>query len=138
MQDKRKREITAIKQELEFLNKRMENTVGKKTEGETKPYFQLPTRKSTVNPSSVAFLQQEQPKISTHVPNTDPATDTSSNKSFFQNYAKGVESSTNGSSSNGVGQFTLETKPQQSPITLANPVKTEGGMFKKKNPYLSE
>lgn len=117
----------------------MENTVGKKVEGETKPYFQLPTRKSTVNPSSVVFLQQEQPKISIHAQSTDPNADTSSsNKAFFQNYAKGVESST-GSSSNGLGQFNHETKPQQPPpIVLNNPIKTEGGMFKKKNPYLIE
>lgn len=139
MQDKRKREITAIKQELEFLNKRMENTVGKKVEGESKPYFQLPSRKSTVNPSSVAFLQQEQPKIAVHAPNNDPVAETSGSKSFFSNYAKGPETNNTGNSSNGVGQFNIETKPQQPPVMLANnPVKTEGGMFKKKNPYLSD
>lgn len=117
----------------------MENTVGKKVEGESKPYFQLPSRKSTVNPSSVAFLQQEQPKIAVHAPNNDPVAETSGSKSFFSNYAKGPETNNTGNSSNGVGQFNIETKPQQPPVMLANnPVKTEGGMFKKKNPYLSD
>ena len=66
-QDKRKREINAIKQELEVLNKRMENTVTKK-EGESKPYFQLASRKTSI--------QSEAPKITIQPPSSFPQTTT--------------------------------------------------------------
>jgi hypothetical protein len=58
----------------------MENTVVKK-DGESKPYFQLPTRKtSTANNAPV-----EAPKTTT----TETTQDPTGSKSFFQNYAKG-------------------------------------------------
>ena len=56
MEERRKKEIETIKDELNKLNKRMENVTLKKGEGgtgEQKPYFQLASRKNNAsnNPS---------------------------------------------------------------------------------------
>lgn len=137
-EERRKREISSIKQELELLNKRMENTVIKKNEGEAKPYFQLPSRKSAMqnNPSPVQNPTETNKPTFQLVSNnnTEVSSNDGGSKAFFQNYSKGSTDAT-------ISKPQVTQLPQPDPKSVQmpmanNPIKTDGGgMFKKKNPY---
>lgn len=137
-EERRKREINSIKQELELLNKRMENTVIKKNDGEAKPYFQLPSRKSAMqnNPPPVQNpTEVNKPTFQlSSSNNTEVSSNDGGSKAFFQSYSK--PSTDNTINKPPVAQQPqLDPKPAQIPIAN-NPIKSEGGgMFKKKNPY---
>lgn len=68
----------------------MENTVTKKGEGEAKPYFQLPTRKTSVLTNVPPMVNLTEPNKANFT-NETPSID--ANKNFFANYAKGDNSS---------------------------------------------
>lgn len=118
----------------------MENTIIKKNEGEAKPYFQLPSRKSTVqnNPSLVHnSIENNKPtfQLSSNN-NAELSSNDNGGKAFFQSYSKSpVDNTLN--KSPAIQQLQPEQKPAQMPVAN-NPIKTDGGgMFKKKNPYVS-
>lgn len=88
-EERRKREINAIKQEVEFLNKRMENTMGRKGDGESKPYFQLPSRKNVQNSQPTTNLQEPSKptfQLNANTVTEPPASDPNGHKAFFNNY----------------------------------------------------
>lgn len=153
-EEKRKKEIMSIKQELDLLNKKMENTVFKKTEGEAadgKVYFQLPTRKSALNPPQVDANKNF---FSTYAGGPEAkqgavGSTQVDNKGFFQGYAhqhQHPSSEVKSTPSIPVAKpAPIQTQPVHSPSTgltstanqyLSPKGEGEGGMFKKKNPYL--
>lgn len=68
----------------------MENTVTKKGEGEAKPYFQLPTRKTSVLTNVPPMMNHIEP----NKPNfTNESQPNDANKNFFGSYAKGDHTS---------------------------------------------
>lgn len=140
-EERRKREINTIKQDLELLNKRMENTVVRKGDGEAKPYFQLPSRKSAIQNNPPPVNNQSEATKNTFQLNSNHAENTSTsefsaNKAFFQNYKNSSEPVSTYKPP-GIQPTQNDPKPIQTPLT--NPIKTEaGGMFKKKNPYANE
>ena len=103
-----------------MLNKRMETTVTKK-EGESKPYFQLSSRKTNNQVVSPSQPQPEAPKIVIQPP---PKEVTS-----FSPYVPNANILTKQAVTSEVIN---EVKPIQ-PVQLP---KGETGMFKKKNPYI--
>lgn len=118
----------------------MENTGIKKNDGETKPYFQLPSRKTAVhnNPLVQNSVENSKPTFQLNSNNNEaPSTNEPANKSFFQSYSKAPIDNAITKPLVVPQNLQTDSKSFQMPIA-SNPVKNEGGgMFKKKNPYAS-